>query len=602
MSDIENLIDLTECDETKEDYGGFYKEKEKDNHLVVTNCFKEPYDPFDLVENEAYNKAISLNSQIDEKVSSAESQYPDLINESPPVCMQSDGLPAEAARQRCTNNSFQKQLLKLNASRLMADMLPKSCDNSSQFEKTILRENLQMLAAESPLKLIEDDPLSSSAFFEEDLKNMRIPILDVLSKEKTSLAIENPNSQLSEKRKEDAPLTNNLSKSRHLGKLLQQLKVLTRENIDKSKWHHFDVIISSIFQIIFGFTDEHFEANEDNQKNAKATLPLPYAYTRQGTFDLEPQYNKEKNGRYENVDNQETSFITTIGGNKIQDFPEAMVSSTATFDGESYFEKDSYQCLQPLPSIQLAARDTFMTQLVDESLAIQIKNILQQHSLTKTAIGVIEQPSTDPRTVILLVNPRKNDDKLQTPICVKPSNPTTKAIFKDAGTMRRRSSSLSIHDKTNLIKESRKSDRQVENLENVQPRDTKSTSSTASLNASNAFRQRRNSFSTTINTVSKPCDRRTVLGSRIKTPSISESLVKGQGAMKTTIPIKRGVPIMKPLGAFNESKTLSVPTPRCPVPETPMSSKGKTGQKIFSTSTPLPQMRSQPRRSHKPPL
>ncbi|KAH8270910.1 hypothetical protein KR026_008685 [Drosophila bipectinata] len=599
MCDIDNLIDLTECDEPKEDHGSFHKEEEKENHLVATNCFREPYDPFDMVENEAYNKAISLKSQIDEKVSSAECQYPDLINESPPVCMQSDGLPAEASRQRCTNNCFQKQLLKLNASRLMADMLPKSFDDCAQFENTILRENLQMLAAESPLKLIEDDPLSSSANFEEDLKMMRIPILDVLSKEKTSLAIENRDSQLSEKRKEDdAPLTNDLSKSRHLRKLLQQLKVLTRENIDKSKWHHFDEIISSIFQIIYGCTDENFEANEDNQ-NAKATLSLPYPYTRQGTFDLEPQYNKGKNG--ENVNNQETSFKSTIGGNKIQNFPEAMVSSTATFDGESYFEKDSYQCLQPLPSMQLAARDTFMTQLVDESLAIQIKNILEQHSLTKTAIGIIEQPSTDPRTVILLVNPRKNDEKLQTPICVKPLNPTPKPILKDAGTMRRRSSSLSIHDKTNLIKESRKSDRQMENFENIQPTDTKSTSSTASINASNAFRQRRNSFSTT-NTVSKPCDRRTVLGSRIKTPSISESLVKGQGAMKTTIPIKRVVPIMKPLGSCNESKALSVSATRCPVPETPMSSKGKTGQKIFSTSTPLPQMRSQPRRSHKPPL
>ncbi|EDV34813.1 uncharacterized protein Dana_GF19621 [Drosophila ananassae] len=583
MCDTENLIDLSEFDEPQKDHTTV-EEKENDN--VVTNCFKEPYDPFDFVENEAYNKANFLKCQIDKKVASAECQYPDLVNESPPVCMQSDGLPAEATRQRCTNNSFQKQLLKLNASRSIAHMLP-HCDDTSQFERTILKENLQMLAAESPLKLIEDDALSSSANFEEDLKMMRIPILDVLRQEETtSIAIEKHDNQLCEKSEAYSPLANDQSKSRHLGQLLQQLKVLTHEHIDKSKWHYFDVIIDSIFQNIFGGTNAHFEANEVDQ-STKSTLPLPYAYTRQGTFDLEPQYKKERSN--ENADNQEISLKSTQG------FPEAIVSSTATFDGESYFEKQS------LPFAPLREKDSFMTELVDESLALQINKILEHHSLTKTAIGINAQHSTDPRTVILLVNPQKNDG--QPSICDKPLNSTPQAMLKDAGTMRRRSSSLSIHDKTNLIKDSRKSDRQLENLENVQPRDIKNTTATASLNAATAFRQRRNSFSTTINTVSKPCDsRRTIIGNRIKTPSISESLVKSQGVMKPTIPIKRVVPIMKPLSACNESKNLTISATRCSIPETPMSSKGKAGQKIFSTSTPLPQMRSQARRSHKPPL
>lgn len=295
------------------------------------------------------------------------------------------------------------------------------------------------------------------------------------------------------------------------------------------------------------------------------------------------------------TNNQEISCKSTTGASKTQHFPEVTVSSTATFDGESYFQKQSFS------SAPLREKDSFMTELVDESLALQINKILEQHSLTKTSIGVNAQHFTDPRTVILLVNPIKNDDQLQTPICVKPLNSTPQTILKDAGTMRRRSSSLSIHDKTNHIKDSRKCDRQLENPENVLLRDIKSTAATASLNASTTFRQRRNSFSTTINTVSKPCDtRRTIIGSRLKTPSISESLVKGQGAMKPTIPIKRVVPIMKPLSGCNENKNLIVSATRCPVPETPMSSKGKTGQKIFSTSTPLPQMRSQPRRSHKP--
>lgn len=53
MCDTENLIDLSEFDEPQKDHTTV-EEKENDN--VVTNCFKEPYDPFDFVENEAYNK------------------------------------------------------------------------------------------------------------------------------------------------------------------------------------------------------------------------------------------------------------------------------------------------------------------------------------------------------------------------------------------------------------------------------------------------------------------------------------------------------------------------------------------------------------------
>lgn len=56
MCDTENLIDLSECGKPKKDH---IREEEKENHLVVTNCFKEPYDPFDFVENEAYNKVSS---------------------------------------------------------------------------------------------------------------------------------------------------------------------------------------------------------------------------------------------------------------------------------------------------------------------------------------------------------------------------------------------------------------------------------------------------------------------------------------------------------------------------------------------------------------
>ncbi|EDX00723.1 uncharacterized protein LOC6539983 [Drosophila yakuba] len=607
MCDVRNLIDLSEWDEpTKEPL-----HEEPEDSVVATN-FEVPYDPFDLMEKEACIKGMTLTSQIKEKVSSAERQYPDLESESPPVCMQTDAATAsgpgsgETTQKRRSNSSFQKQLLKLNASRSVVNT-PTHSRSKTEFERTILNENLQMLAAESPLKLIEDDDvLSNSINFEEDLKMLRIPILDALNNaEPNAKAEENQGNvnRMVDVRQEsqESPHTpiEDRSNGKSLSQLLEQLKILAHEHVERSKWHLFDTAIESIAAVIFGPGGSCPEG-----KKGEAAISSPYSYTRQGTFDLELQGKKTK--RSLDANHIEEEEIDPPGSD-VQNFPDAMVCSTATFDGESRlnpFDRDSLPSLPSItsiPSVSEARKEPFMTELVDETLAQQINQLLERHKLANTGISDHEQQhGVDPRTVILLVNP-SNYSSTQVACNVSTNNvaktkPMPLSESNAAVSMRRRSSSLSIQDKCKLPREVLKSDRQVENL--PPPREVKNTATVGPMAAAAAFRQRSNSFSTPSNPSTKAYEsRRTLMSSRLRNPSINESMGKPNGMLKVTKPIKPVVPIMK-VTASNESTYLNPVHPR--IPETPISTRTKPIQKISCTSTPLPQMRIQQRRSLKP--
>ncbi|XP_016925319.2 uncharacterized protein [Drosophila suzukii] len=615
MCEVRNLIDLTEWDEPNKET--LHEEPED---MVASANFEGPYDPFDVMEKEACMKGMTLKSQIKEKMSSAERQYPDLESESPPVCMQTQDASAasasssgEGTHKRRSNSSFQKQLLKLNASRSVANTPPQN-RSKSEFEKTILNENLQMLAAESPLKLIEDDDvLSSSMNFEEDLKMLRIPVLDALNnaqEAKTNVEENNNNRQLikieaktPEKLQEEA--LEDRANCKDLGQMLQLLKMLAHEHVERTKWHLFDTAIESIAAVIFGPSGSGVEARTSE-------LPIPpssYSYNRQGTFDLELQGTKTKRSfdasQVQEEDEGEAEEVL-VPGSKTQHFPDAMVSSSATYDGESRmdpFEKDLHPSPPTIPAMPVAARqEPFMTELMDETLALQINELLERHKLAKSASGDHEQQQgVDSRTVILLVNPNSYGSQLSyTSSCIGKTNPMPLSDANAAGSMRRRSSSLSIQDKSKLPREVLKSDRQVENL--PPPREAKSTATVGPMSGGGAaaagFRQRSNSFSTPSNPSTKAYEsRRTLMSSRLRTPSINESVSKPNGSVRATKPIKPVVPMMK-VTASNESTYLNPVHPR--VPDTPISSRSKAGQKISCTSTPLPQMRTQQRRSLKP--
>ncbi|SPP86598.1 uncharacterized protein LOC117588405 isoform X2 [Drosophila guanche] len=612
MCDTGNLIDLTGWDEPQKEETIL---EESEASMVGTNSFKGPYDPFDSVEKEACIKGINLSTlqKVTEVAKATENPYPDLENESPPVCMQSDVVPGEGVRppNRPTNSSFQKQLLKLNASRSVINTPPHhgsksrgAAGSDSQFEKTILAENLQMIAAESPLKLIDDEPPADSNYrssvnFEEDLKMLRIPILDAMTAKEEEPKTPEEGHKAHFQTLDNQPQFGHQSNTRkNVGHLLQELKTLVHDKVDITKRYHFDSVIEALDAALFGSSSipSCAAAVAGDVDHTTPVTTLPHAYTRQGTFDLEL-----KDKRTTSVDEQ------TPPATKMQEFPDAMVCSSATFDGDSrpeLYDKDFHPMSAPpvpapAPTPEAAAvplkRESFMTELVDESLALQINELLERHNRSHN-----EHHGADPRTVILLVNP-SNGGQFQTSCFVQPPavdlQTGAKAIVAndDEGSMRRRSSSLSIHDKSKLLPE-RKANQLIENIQNVPPKEPRIMSSAG---GPPPFRQRRNSFSI-VNPPVKGAEahnRRTILGSRMKTPSINESMSKCNGTAKASIPIKRVIPIVKPVNvAPNEGTYLNPVHP----PETPMPVKPKAGQKIFCTSTPLPQMRSLQRRSLKP--
>ncbi|KAH8250585.1 hypothetical protein KR038_001204 [Drosophila bunnanda] len=588
MCEVGNLIDLTPGEEASNEETWF---EEPEESIVASNSFKGPYDPFDSIEKEACAKGIALKAQIMEDLSVAEAHYPDLSSESPPVCMRKDSL-GETPRQRCTSSSFQKQLLKLNASRSAAN-LPKSkiCDGGTPFERTILNENQQMLSAESPLKLVEDDDLASSLKFEQDLRMLRISSLD---DHKTNAEPEVNLSTTDDPPREEGEVS----------QLLQLLRALVHQVVDKTNWHLFDAIIEPIAALIgpgtgFGQVPELNTIPSSNTPEArepdKATV-LPY--TRQATFDLDLQENSTKGSVNTAVGQEDaTEAEGAVPGTKVQDFPDAMTCSAATFDGEP-------RLLDPTEALPSQNRKEFMTELVDDTLALQINELLERHKLGQSMVGDHEQNGVDPRTVILLVNPTHYGRQAKTqPSCIVQPSPVPLGVSNDADSMRRRSSSLSIHDKPKMRKEITKADSHDENQQNVPPRDVKKAADLTS------FRQRRNSFSTTSNPPIKIGESRRIVLDRMKTPPINESSVvtKCSGNTKAIIPTKRVAPFVKlPAAASNETTYLN-PQPRqlaaprsITVPETPVPLRSKPAPKVFATSTPLPQMRSQQRRSLKP--
>ncbi|KAH8362443.1 hypothetical protein KR200_008407 [Drosophila serrata] len=581
MCEVGNLIDLTPGEEASNEETWF---EEPEESIVASNSFKGPYDPFDSIEKEACAKGIALKAQITEDLSVAEAHYPDLSNESPPVGMRKESL-GETPRQRCTSSSFQKQLLKLNASRSAAN-LPKSkiCDVSTPFERTILNENQQMLSAESPLKLVEDDDLASSLKFEQDLRMLRISSLDdhkITAETEANLSTT-----------DDPP-----SKDGEVSQLLQRLRALVHQVVDKTNWHLFDAIIEPIAALIgpgtgFAQVPEINVSPSANSPEAREPDKVPVLpYTRQATFDLDLQGSGSTAVGQEDA----TEAEGLVPGSKVQDFPDAMTCSAATFDGEP-------RLLDPAGALPSLNRKEFMTELVDDTLALQINELLERHKLGQSMVGDHEQNGVDPRTVILLVNPSNYSRQAKTqPSCIVQPNPVPLGVSNDADSMRRRSSSLSIHDKPKMRKEITKADSHDENQQNVPPRDVKKAADLAS------FRQRRNSFSTTSNPPIKIGESRRIVLDRMKTPPINESAVvtKSSGNTKAMIPTKRVAPFVKqPAAASNETTYLNprqLAAPRnVTVPETPVSLRSKPAPKVFATSTPLPQMRSQQRRSLKP--
>ncbi|XP_064556662.1 uncharacterized protein LOC135441119 [Drosophila montana] len=624
MCDVGNLIDLTGWDEPVKD------ETVIENVQTESNHFKGPYDPFDSMEKEACIKGENFKNDMERTQTAVdinlhENEDHDLINETPPVAMEFTQKNGDANKNASTSSESRhrtlQQLAKLNATRLSSLKTPTHSQLAnfssnvigSCFESSFLSENLQMLAAESPVKLIEDEPnpipdtspvtplsddACSNTEFEARLKMMRIAILDSPAKSDPPAAVlseQNPMTMTT-------PTTSVATNAADVGKLLQDLKCLICEHVDISKREQFDKLLESISAAVHCSTP----TAEDTSRMGKES---PHVYTRQATFDLDLELQK---GKAESAD-----IVKAFNGN-IQEFPDAMTCSSATYDAESLDKPASpsteseYQKLTP--DITHKKPDSYVTEVVNDNLALQINELLERHNLTKLQNNDSDQhqrESEHSQTVILVVNSAGVN---QLPNCiVHPS--TTRAVQSIAtnnqeNTLRRRSSSLSIHDKSkqdrpkSLVKQSSGDSHSpyvpLKELSNVGEK----------MNAMASLRQRRNSFSigstagktsASAAALSAAAQGRTHLaGGRTKVTAINESQIKPCASTKANIPIKRVVPMVKPSLASTEVTYLNSTTARCNGQDTPITAKGKMASKLFCTSTPMPQMRSFQRRSLKP--
>ncbi|KRF99643.1 uncharacterized protein Dwil_GK26753 [Drosophila willistoni] len=522
MCEVGNLIDLTGWDGEKKDEEAHDELEPKTD---ATSSFKGPYDPFDCVEKEACIKAINLKSQQEAKPVEVTTKDfdPDLNNESPPIGMHAEldgavGGLLDRQRSLNSNNSFQKHLLKLKAA--IGVSTPQN-GRKSQFGKTILSDEIQMLSAESPLKLIDDDQDDSE----------------------------------------------------------------------------FNVIIDSLSAAIGSACE--LKGQQDNAKTP--TKSLPHVYTRQGTFDLDLDIQTQEH-RTKSLDIVEC-------GAKMQELPDVMTSSSATYDCEPEEREPvikSHSFEKP--------KDPYMREVVDATLALQINELLERHNLTQSTKGDLNELSTSTAVHNETVNNQRPT------VILVVNNPLTGSLssigsqlpssYSSSGSTRRRSSSLSIHDKfqhmpdISVINQGQQHHQKMENSQNIAPKESqlKTPLTSDKSQAMAGFRQRRNSFSnlsaSTANgskaavpgprsalQVSNNQAKRHIFGPRTSMTAQS-TISKSTGPMKAVIPVKRVAPTLKTpnvssMDTFDESSyqnPMMTPHPR-------------TAQKVFCTSTPIPQMR-----------
>ncbi|XP_030379579.1 uncharacterized protein LOC115627857 isoform X2 [Scaptodrosophila lebanonensis] len=526
--------------------------------------------------------------------------------------------------QPCKSNTFHKQLLKLSVPEAALNTPTQSHCRSTRnvglhIEKHYFGDNMEMLAEESPLKLIRDDIPSiklppkesksnSESNFEADLKMMRINMVD--SPPKTSSHMVNGR-KADDISKLKIKLTNAAGPSKtksddvkDVARLLQDLKVLVQKHVNEDFQEQFNAIIESLRTTI---ECQSSAATEESAEQKLASIS--HIYKRQGTFDIELQ---EKNA--ETVDMNEHFKVPD---QQMQDpFPDAMIASSATYDGESHTdEKETSPPVLQISGEAQPNKETFMTQVLDHNFVEQINKLLERQNITNNneqCISTVEQK----QTVILVVN--SAGPSQLTPQCVPQfspmkSNKQVDATKHQISATRRRSSSLSIHDKSQLshIQAKNGLKRTDGNNRSNATKDCNLMINTAGSDKTAMFRQRRNSFSVGLTTNKGSASGlmqinnqqqkhyeqgKVILGARSKN---SESIIKSTGPMKPTIPIKRVIPMMKPSSAPTLS-THTITTSRAGGShDLTLQDPTQTSRK-FHTSTPMSQMRCQQRILSKP--
>lgn len=493
-------------------------------------------DPFDIVEKEACWKAqqalkpksevkegnlLSLSDdnllEEEEMPETAEDfnklKTLELDMESPPVLFNeriapdsisgpdTDSNPNSSAESTASaklkkNMEYRKRLLKFSISNA-AFSSPIGRKTSLEFEdilgtpvSSMLSRAAEfgehLLAAESPLKLVEDEDImsqeppnfiDSEQNFEKDLEMLKIPILNELPSPAVETMCnkspaESPDINIKQESLETNALPNlaaikaklkakkeeiNNNHQQEISSLIHNLKSLiaSGEMVDSVKKQQASALLESLSSAL-----KPTEAEETLKPQDTLIAPQPPPIKRQGTFDIDLQDNEEVD-----LDNQPL----------VKDMPNCMFSSSATYDGETAEEKQHLN----LPEIAPLSEPTSPTtvhdyqqehqEVVNENhIQPDVNDIMEQ--LSKLLINNSGDNATsnqNPTFIVVMNTNQLNHSHInnsqQSIVDAKQRssfvanylensiNDGSPDLTKVNPMTRRRSQSLSIHDKVKIV-------------------------------------------------------------------------------------------------------------------------------------------------------
>ncbi|XP_013107192.2 uncharacterized protein LOC106086919 [Stomoxys calcitrans] len=425
----------------------------------------------------------------------------DLESESPPVTLlhkfqgdsnsgtDTDSTPSSSAELTSANKTkkameYRKRLLKLSITNA-AFSSPMSrrgsleevdsmmgTPKSSSISKSTSPYSEYSLASESPLKFVEDDIdimseeppalLDAEKNFEADLEMLKIPILSELPspvidnvsdsvvgthsgadneqvaiKTKSKiLDLEAIKAKLKAKREEK-----NNTNNQEIKALIGDLKCLIDSgDITNDKQMQAATLLESLSSVL---------SSSQNKVSALAP-PQPQPIKRQGTFDLELREESAE----QNFENQPL----------VTEMPNCMVSSSATYDGETADEKEDLQ----LPEIEPASPQS---PNAETTLQPDVNDIVEQLSklLVNNSSADGSQNNQQNPTFIVVMNTTPMPQKNNSISVIAPAARQKAAMIASymehssiedsasevnvakAAATRRRSQSLSLHDKVKIV-------------------------------------------------------------------------------------------------------------------------------------------------------
>ncbi|XP_073832100.1 uncharacterized protein [Musca autumnalis] len=490
-------------------------------------------DPFEIVEREACLKAklssktpsvevklgnlLSLSdenlllcgtTETDEALNRNKLKEFDLESESPPVTMldrfnsgtDTDSTPGDSAEMSSASKmkktmEYRKRLLKLSVTNAafnspisrrnsMDDTNAMGTPVSSSLNKTpFLCE--YSLAAESPLKFVDDDIMSeeppalidAEKNFEADLEMLKIPMLSELQspvthsmspptaaadtsdknisagKSSPRLDLEAIKSKLKSKREET--YNNIINNHQDINSLICDLKSLLNsgEMMGNNKQMQASSLLESLSSAIT--TSQTAECKAMQQSNLLA-VPEPQPIKRQGTFDLDIKENNPE----DELANQPL----------VSEMPNCMISSSATYDGESAEDKQDLN----LPEIDPPSPQYSDGGGAESTLQHDVNDIVEQLSkllIHNNSADGQQCNQTNPTVIVVMNTPLHSNSHHNNSITSGASaakhkssmvssyierssmeeSPELNMANSQPNPHRRRSQSLSLHDKVKIV-------------------------------------------------------------------------------------------------------------------------------------------------------